>query len=104
MKPDSKTVFLPISELEKYKNDKEYFCSAIVFSPETENQHFHGCPPYISIDSVEYGEIETLYFEVPSIVAYYAHTHAGYTMSGLDRREKEGERKLANKVKKLLGL
>lgn len=103
MMPTSKTVFLPIQELANYSDKSKYFCSAIVFSPETENNHFHGCPPYIRLDDVA-GTEESIYFKVPVIIAYYGYAHAGYTMAGADRKVQEGEKNLANKIKTLLDI
>ncbi len=101
MRPDQNTVFLPISELENYKDPEKYFCYGIVFSPETENEHFHGCPPYIKICAVNDYEIE-LYFEVPEIVAFYGKEHAGYTMKGMDNRFLEGKRIQKEELKSLI--
>jgi hypothetical protein len=99
MKPTKDTKFLPISKLSKYIDQEKYFCCAIVFSPETENDHFEGCPPYIEINEMNG---KRLYFEVPQIVAYYGKVHAAYTMEGMSRRIKQGERNMANKIKDLL--
>lgn len=103
MKPTKETIFLPISELEKYNDSQKYYCMAIVFSPETENEHFDGCPPYIAIGHVDFKEND-LYFKVPEIVAYYGKIHAGYTMKGLKDTEKKGEEILAKKIKCLLNI
>lgn len=103
MLPQPNTDFLVFGELDFYQDKSKYFCSAIVFSPETENNHFHNCPPYIAIDYVN-GVGEALYFKVPEIIAYYAKTHPGYTMSGLDKQRKEGKRELANQLKSLLNI
>lgn len=104
MMPQKDTVFLPLQELDNYSDSTKWFCSAVVFSPETENNHFDGCPPYIRIDDAEGLNDQSLFFEVPGIVAYYGSAHAGYTMAGLDNKIKEGERQLANKIKTLLNL
>lgn len=101
MKPTEETKFKSISELTKYSDEDKYFCSAVVFSPETENDHFYGCPPYIEICEVKNSSTR-IYFEVPEIVAYYAKTHPCYTMQGIANNIKEGERKMANKIKSLL--
>ena len=93
---------MPIEELNKYSNSDEFYCCAVVFSPETENDHFHGCPPYIEIGTVK-GD-ESFFFKVPEIVAYYAKTHPGYTMQGIEKRRKQGERDMANKIKALLSM
>ncbi len=77
MKPTIDTKFLPIQELQNYIDKSKWCCSAIVFSPDTENDHFRGCPPYIAIDSETDFKIETLYFEVPQIIAYYGTVHVG---------------------------
>lgn len=101
MKPTRETIFLPISQLEKYKDETKFACIAVVFSPETENNHFTGCPPYIHMTEI-YAFYNDYYFEIPNIIAYYAKTHLEYTMQGLKNREKEGERILARKIKNLL--
>lgn len=103
MMPNKDTVFLSFSELENYTDEKKYFCSAVVFSPETENDHFHGCPPYISIDDVDMIE-DTKYFKVPNLIAYYAKTHPGYTMKGQKYQREQGRRELVREIKNLLGL
>lgn len=100
MKPNQQTKFLPLSEIGKYTDKDKYFCMSLVFSPDTENDHFKGCPPYIEI--IENKGDKSIFFEVPEIVAYYAKMHPGYTMQGLQNREREGARKLANKIKSLL--
>ncbi len=102
MKPNNKTEFKPISELPNYSNKDEYFCSAVVFSPDTENEHFRGCPPYIQVTSMD-GEND-FYFEIPNIVAHYAKTHPCYTLKGKENDKKEGERRLAQKIKHLLDI
>ncbi len=103
MRPTHETKFLPISELDKYTNEADYFCTDIVFSPDTENDHFTGCPPYICIHhQKDFNNENVLFFEVPKIVAYYGKVHAGYTMAHYEKRLKEGERRLANKIKDLL--
>lgn len=104
MMPQKDTKFLPIQEIANYSDEEKWFSSAIVFSPETENNHFDGCPPYIRIDDAEVLKRESLFFEVPAIVAYYGTYHAGYTMACQERKIKEGERQLANKIKSLLNL
>jgi hypothetical protein len=104
-KPNSQTKFKLISELVNYSDDKKYFCSGIVFSPETENDHFRGCPPYIEINEVnDYESNNTLYFEVPKIVAYYGSKHAGYTMKGREQCEEVGKSQLAFEIRKLLNI
>ena len=103
MKPDKKTKFLPLSEIGKYVDEKKYFCTAVVFSPETENEHFIGCPPYIEImleDETNY----SIYFEVPGIIAYYAKTHPAYTMAGLEKRFQAGRQNMAEEIKRLLNI
>jgi hypothetical protein len=101
MKPDRNTIFLPITELLKYSQGGEYCCSAVVFSPETENDHFIGCPPYIRIEDTNTFD-KTYFFEVPEIVAYYAKTHPCYTMKGKENDRKAGQREMAQKIKGLL--
>lgn len=102
-RPYKNTEFLPISQLEHYQDKNKYFCSAIVFSPETENDHFEGCPPYIELNHVHpFEEDEPIYFKVPEIVAYYGKIHAGYTMEGKRNSKKQGEKDMANKIKNLL--
>ncbi len=103
MRPTEKTKFKPLSEIGKYSDEKNYFCSAVVFSPETENNHFKGCPPYIEISYTNINK-PPIYFEVPEIVAYYAKTHPCYTMKGIENWRKTGERDLANKIKALLDI
>ena len=102
MMPDKNTIFKPVSELVNYSDKEKYFCNSIVFSPETENNHFHKCPPYICIVSLEDYETE-YYFEVPEIVAYYAVTHPCYTMKGIEMYQKRGEENFKAKLKDLLG-
>lgn len=102
MRPTKKTHFRSFNDIERFSNKDEYFCTSIVFSPDTENDHFDGCPPYIEIVSIE--GCESFFFKVPEIIAYYGTQHAGYTHKGLDRREQEGARKLSNKLKSLLDL
>jgi len=103
MKPTNKTKFLPISELANYSDPEKWFCCAVVFSPETENQHFYGCPPYIEISQADGIADESLFFEVPEIVAYYAKTHPCYTMEGMQRRIDEGKRLARAELKNALG-
>lgn len=103
MKPNKETIFKPISELENYSDKTKWFCTAVVFSPETENNHFDKCPPYIQINLIDNSQ-EAVYFKVPEIVAYYAKTHPCYTMKGIENHIKEGERKMAQKIKDLLNL
>ena len=100
MMPNQKTQFLKMSEIEKYSDKDKYCCAGVVFSPDTENNHFHGCPPYIEIHEINGDEV--FYFEVPEIVAYYAKTHPGYTMEGRKNNIKEGERLMAQKLRDLL--
>jgi len=76
MKPNKETQFLPLSEIDKYCNKKKFYCDAVVFSPETENDHFYGCPPYISIRKVDHTDDE-IFFQVHDIIGYYAKTHPG---------------------------
>ncbi len=103
--PNKNTVFLPIEELKNYSDKDKYVCCGVVFSPETENNHFDGCPPYIEIfENIPSLEGEHLYFEVPEIVAYYAKTHPCYTMAGRERRIEEGKRLMKQEIKNLLGL
>ena len=105
MKPNKETEFKPLSEIGNYSDKDKYFCNAVVFSPETENRHFEGCPPYIRISKVDdYDTDNDLYFEVPEIVAYYAKTHPCYTMRGNENNIKKGERQMANKIKLLLDI
>lgn len=100
MRPQKTTEFKPISELENYTSREGYFCTAVVFSPETENSHFEGCPPYIALCNGDH--TEDVYFKVPDSVAYYAKMHSGYTMKGLDNARKSGRRDLAADIKRLL--
>lgn len=103
--PNEETVFLPLSEIEKYSDPEKYYCCGVVFEPETENNHFHKCPPYIEIGYNDYSkEQEHLYFEVPKIIAYYAKTHPCYTMAGSERKRQQGRRDMANELKKLLNI
>lgn len=100
-RPNSKTEFKPISELANYSDPEKWFCAGVVFSPETENEHFHGCPPYIEINDVRLGGI-SIYFEVPEIVAYYAKTHAGYTHAGIKRYKEQGAAEIKREIARLL--
>jgi len=103
--PTKQTVFKPLSEINHYCDETRWFCSAIVFSPETENDHFKGCPPYIEIsDTLDYRDEFTLHFEVPKIIAYYGSVHAGYTLSGIDNYMKQGKIQLASELKSLLNI
>lgn len=78
-KPNKETIFLPITELINYSDKEKYYCCGVVFSPETENDHFEECPPYIQIKYKDYHEEDNLFFEVPEIIAYYGKVHAGYS-------------------------
>jgi len=102
-RPNSKTKFKELSEIDKYSDPKKYFCVGVVFSPDTENDHYSGCPPYIEICKVE-GCTESIYFRVPEIVAYYAKTHPQYTMRGLERRVEAGKRLMTEEFKRLLNI
>lgn len=105
MKPTKDTEFLPISQLGYYQDKNKYFCSAIVFSPETENDHFVGCPPYIELNHVlPFEEDKPIYFKIPEIIAYFGTIHCGYTMKGKENSRKQGEKDMANKIKSLLDL
>ena len=101
MLPNRDTEFLPFSKMAQYTNEEEYFCTAIVFSPETENNHFHNCPPYIHLQGVEDYETDGLYFEVPYIVAYYGKTHPCYTMQGNENNRRQGAHDFKLKLKRL---
>ncbi len=101
MRPTKETTFLPLSDIAKYSDKDKYYCSAIVFSPDTENNHFAGCPPYIKINSV-IGDEGDMFFEVPEIIAYYGKVHAGYTMAGKKKSVEEGKRILRSSIKLLL--
>lgn len=103
MKPNKNTKFLPLSEIGKYTDESKYICTAIVFSPDTENDHFIYCPPYIKIEETTF-DGEELYFEVSEIIAYYAKIHAGFTMRGVDNYIKQGEDKLREQIKSLLNI
>lgn len=104
-RPNKLTEFKPLSEIANYTDKDKYFCAGVVFSPETENDHFQGCPPYIEIDEVDdYEGNNTVYFEVPEIVAYYAKEHAGYTMRGKDNSKEQGRQDMARKIKNLLDI
>ena len=103
-RPTSKTIFKNLSQIDHYKDDKKYYCSAVVFSPDTENEHFSGCPPYIRICKVSGLDSDDIYFKVPEIVAYYAKTHPGYTMAGIKKHEERGRRQLAEELKRLLNI
>ena len=100
-RPTIKTEFKSLSELVNYSDERKWYCCGVVFSPDTENDHFPGCPPYIEIRSVD-ENVDSLFFEVPEIVAYYAKTHPGYTHKGLENQRKQGARELAHKIKSLL--
>lgn len=101
--PSTNTVFLPLAQLQEYE-DKGYYCRAIVFSPETENNHFEGCPPYICMVAPDHKAYGHLFFEVPKSVAYYGSKHAGYTMAGKRNSEAEGRRALQRELCDLLGI
>jgi hypothetical protein len=102
-KPTKETKFLPLSKIGNYIDEKKYWCDAIVFSPETENNHFEGCPPYISIcKEDDYTGENDIYFEIPKIIAYYGKKHAGFTTDGRKRIKESGARELANEIKSLL--
>ncbi len=103
MKPNRETEFKPISELVNYQDEAQYFCTAVVFSPETENDHFDKCPPYIQINSVDDSK-NAFFFEIPQIIAYYAKTHPCYTMQGIKNNIAKGERQMARKIKDLLDI
>lgn len=105
MRPNKETKFLPIEELKNYTDSSKYCCIGIVFSPETENDHFRGCPPYIQLSHCEHDKWDDeIFFEVPSIIAYYGYKHAGYTMKGQEYQRKTGEMNLANGIKDLLDI
>lgn len=108
--PNKDTVFRPLGDLANFTGE-QYMCTGIVFSPETENNHFHGCPPYICITEEDIGgefmnkEYYTEhYFEVPKMVAYYADTHIGYTMKGKESDKQKGRESLARDLKQLLNI
>lgn len=104
-RPNKETIFLPLSEIGKYSDPEKYYCCGAVFSPDTENDHFEGCPPYIEISEVEsFDHDNNIYFEVPQIVAYYAKTHPGYTMTGLQNKIEQGRRQIKQEIKKLLDI
>lgn len=100
MKPNESTMFLDLSDINKYSDKNIFFCSAVVFSPETENNHFEGCPAYLTICNKN--NMDNYYFKIPEIIAYYAKTHPCYTMQGKENDKKQGELNLANKIKELL--
>ena len=100
--PTIKTRFLPIQEIIKYTDSRKYHCCSVVFSPETENNHFKGCPPYIEIRENDKWDDESIYFEIPEIVSYYAKTHPCYTMKGTENHKKQGRLELINELKNLL--
>ena len=105
MRPNKETKFLPIEELKNYTDHEKYCCIGIVFSPDTENDHFNGCPPYIQLAPCDHDEWDDeIFFEVPKIIAYYGNVHAGYTMKGQEYQRKEGEHRLANGIKELLDI
>jgi len=101
MLPQPNTKFLPLSELEGYCN-RGYHCHAIVFSPETENNHFKDCPPYIALYRSD--SDHEVYFLVPEEVAYYGRIHAGYTMAGRERSKQSGRSELQYELRELLGI
>ncbi len=105
MLPNKKTKFLPIEELKNFTDSSKYCCIGIVFSPETENNHFHGCPPYIHLTHCEADKWDDeMFFEVPEIIAYYGEKHAGYTMRGNEYQRKQGAHDLVSKMKNLLDI
>lgn len=99
MMPNKQTEFLPLASLIEYEA-AGYFCSGIVFSPDTENDHFHGCPPYIRMSASD--SREEVFFRVPDAVAYYGTKHAGYTMKGRERAVERGRKQLAGELRDLL--
>jgi hypothetical protein len=101
MLPDQNTEFLDIAQIAEYET-QGYFCIAIVFSPETENNHFRGCPPYIGLSHQD--TLQDVFFRVPNSVAYYGKTHAGYTMRGRDKAVEHGKHILQCELAQLLGL
>lgn len=100
MKSRSEDEFLPLSQIEEY-TQQGYYCSAIVFSPETENDHFLGCPPYIRLSK---GHRTHLYFRVPDAIAYYGKVHAGYTMEGRKEAAKRGRDEFKAELREMLGI
>jgi len=105
MIPDKNSTFKPLSEIDKYIDSEKYYCTGVVFSPETENNHFYKCPPYIEINEVnDFEENNTLYFEVPEIIAHYAGFHCGYTMQGRRDAEDRGRHMRSAELKKLLDI
>lgn len=98
------TFFRPLSDLEGMTDEEKYICTAIVFSPDTEEQHFKGCPPYIKIESTDFFKPETYYFKIPEIVAYFASHHAGFTTKGIQNYKEQGADDLRNSILKTLGL
>lgn len=105
-RPTKETKFLQLDEIRNYSDPDKYYCFAVVFSPDTENDHFHGCPPYIGISKVQedFKDEDDFYFEVPGIIAYYAKTHPCYTMTGIQNNILRGERRMAEKIRNLLDL
>lgn len=101
MLPTKETVFLPLTRIEKFCQDG-YDCCAVVFSPETENNHFPGCPPYISLFRLQ--DDSQYYFEIPKAIAYYGAVHAGYTMKGRERAVERGRLEMQDEIKALLGI
>ena len=105
MQPTKNSIFKPFTEINNYCDKNKYFCTAVVFSPETENNHFNGCPPYIEINEVDdFKEDKTVYFKIPEIIAYYAKVHAGFTMKGSDNYILQGEQKMRDKIRSLLNI
>jgi len=103
MKPNINTEFKNLSEIEKYTDGRKYYCTNIVFSPETEGC-FEGCPSYIEINEVDddYNEERTLYFKIPQIIAYYADVHQGYTEKGIKDYIQKGKDDLRWEIKRML--
>lgn len=104
MMPTPKTEFKPIEDLKNYSDESKWFCHGIVFSPETENSHFHQCPPYIRISSLEDMTADDLFIEVPKIVAYYASVHAGFTMRGRENIAAQAVREFKQKLRSMLSI
>ena len=104
MRPTKNTEFLPLSKIDLYCNDTDYFCHEINFDPSYRNECFEGCPPYILICNSYFSKVTDLYFEIPKIIAYYAKVHAGYTYEGRNKCIEEGKRLLSRDLKQLLNI
>jgi len=90
----------PFAEILDYLDDSKYYCSAIVFDPVADGLG-HGYVPHICITETSH-EYKTFYFEIPSIIAYYASVHRGFTGKGREDKIQEGRRQILTQFKALI--